>query len=99
MTLFPVRAFRDNYIWVLSDAAGHCLVVDPGDAAPVRDYLNAENLKPSAILVTHHHPDHTGGVSTLANAFDIPVFGPARETIPAMTASFWGAPSNAKSGI
>ena len=85
MTLFPVRAFRDNYIWVLSDATGHCLVVDPGDPAPVRDHLNAEKLKPSAILVTHHHPDHTGGVSTLANAFDIPVFGPARETIPAMT--------------
>lgn len=85
MTLFPVRAFRDNYIWVLSDATGRCLVVDPGDPAPVRDYLNAESLKPCAILVTHHHPDHTGGVSTLANAFDIPVFGPARETIPAMT--------------
>lgn len=85
MTLFPVRAFRDNYIWVLSDDAGRCLVVDPGDAAPVRDYLAAEQLAPCGILVTHHHPDHTGGVSTLANDLNIPVFGPARETIPAMT--------------
>lgn len=85
MTLFPVPAFRDNYIWVLSDDAGHCLVVDPGDAGPVRDYLSAAGLTPCAILVTHHHPDHTGGVAALADQFNIPVFGPARETIPAIT--------------
>lgn len=83
--IIPLPAFRDNYIWLLRRGR-HAVVVDPGDAAPVQAYLQAENLALSAILVTHHHPDHVGGVGALLdsappNAKAIPVFGPGRENI------------------
>ncbi len=60
LTLLPVPAFNDNYLWVLHDGQS-ALVVDPGDAAPVAEALNANGLQLETILVTHHHGDHTGG--------------------------------------
>ncbi len=63
--LLPVRALRDNYIWIVADAAGDAVLVDPGEAAPVLAVLEAERLHLRAILLTHHHPDHTGGVEDL----------------------------------
>jgi len=60
-------------------------VVDPGDATPVQDYLRRENLRLCAILATHHHPDHVGGVAELAAAAPVPVYGPRGEPIPART--------------
>jgi hydroxyacylglutathione hydrolase len=81
MTLVPLPAFADNYIWMLQDGS-HAIVVDPGDAQPVFDALAREQLQLAAILVTHHHADHTGGVAALHAATGAPVFGPARERIP-----------------
>ena len=81
MKLIPLPAFADNYIWMLHD--GHkALVVDPGDAQPVRDALQREGLQLETILVTHHHADHTGGVAELRNATGAKVFGPATEEMP-----------------
>jgi len=60
----------------------NAIVVDPGDAQPVFDALARDKLQLAAILVTHHHPDHTGGVAALHAATGAPVFGPARERIP-----------------
>lgn len=60
----------------------NAIVVDPGDAQPVFDALTRDKLQLAAILVTHHHPDHTGGVAVLHAATGAPVFGPARERIP-----------------
>lgn len=79
-----IKAFSDNYIWLIRGLNDPTLVavVDPGDAAPVLGYLNANGLKLAAILVTHHHPDHIGGVDDLLARHPVPVFGPARETIP-----------------
>ncbi|MEJ1162350.1 hydroxyacylglutathione hydrolase [Variovorax sp. CCNWLW186] len=81
MTLVPLPAFADNYIWMLQDGS-NAIVVDPGDAQPVFDALTRDKLQLAAILVTHHHPDHTGGVAALHAATGAPVFGPARERIP-----------------
>ncbi|MDT4819470.1 Hydroxyacylglutathione hydrolase [Variovorax boronicumulans] len=60
----------------------HAIVVDPGDAQPVFDALAHHKLQLAAILVTHHHPDHTGGVAALHAATGVKVWGPARERIP-----------------
>ena len=81
VAIIPIPAFTDNYIWLLRDGRG-AVVVDPGDAAPVLAYLAAHDLALTAILATHHHGDHVGGVAALLERFAVPVFGPARERIP-----------------
>jgi hydroxyacylglutathione hydrolase len=84
LEIVPLPAFTDNYIWTLRNAT-HAAVVDPGEAGPVREYLAREKLKLAAILATHHHPDHTGGIAELVKAHPVPVIGPRGEPIPAMT--------------
>src|SRR4249919_3452305 len=79
--LRPLPAFEDNYIWTLAAPDGRALVVDPGDAAPVLAAA-ADGLRPVAILLTHHHPDHAGGVGELRRRFDIPCYAPHDERIP-----------------
>lgn len=86
MEITCVRAFKDNYIWVLRHR-GCAVVVDPGDAAPVFDYLNRSGDKLGAILLTHHHLDHMGGVAALTERFPVPVYGPAAENIAGVTQS------------
>jgi len=84
VTIAPIRAFKDNYIWCLRRGRS-AAVVDPGDARPVLDYLAAEGLHLEAILATHHHNDHVGGNVALLQQYNVPVFGPGRERIPGMT--------------
>lgn len=76
----PIPAFRDNYIWCLRDAT-HAAVVDPGDADPVFAYLVRERLALCAILATHHHPDHIGGIGALTRTHAVPVYAPFDERI------------------
>jgi len=78
----PVPAFEDNYIWVVSDGA-NAVAVDPGEAAPVRAYLAERGLRLVAILLTHHHNDHVGGVTGLLADVRVPVYGPAGEALGA----------------
>src|SRR3954469_10376829 len=81
MNLIPLPAFQDNYLWLLHDGQ-RALVVDPGDAQPVRSFLAANGLQLDAILVTHHHADHTGGVDALRDETGARVYGPVAEKIP-----------------
>ena len=84
MIVEPVRAFADNYIWmVVSPQQDGCAIVDPGDHRPVIEWLDARGLTPEAILVTHHHGDHVGGIGGLRARWpELPVYGPAGERIP-----------------
>jgi hydroxyacylglutathione hydrolase len=79
-SVIPLRAFADNYVWTLRDATS-AVVVDPGEARPVLDYLKRENLKLVAILNTHHHNDHVGGNAELLAHYPVPVFGPSDDRI------------------
>jgi hydroxyacylglutathione hydrolase len=80
----PVNAFKDNYVWTLRDAR-RAAVVDPGEAGPVLDYLHREKLALVAILATHHHPDHVGGIAELLREYRVPVYGPRNEPIATLT--------------
>lgn len=84
MTLHPIPAFTDNYIWALHDGR-RCVVVDPGEAEPVMQWMESLGLALDTILVTHHHGDHTGGIDALHAATGARVIGPASEKIPVAT--------------
>ncbi len=79
--VLPLPAFTDNYIWAIV-RDGQAAVVDPGEAGPVLQWLAREGLRLRAILLTHHHGDHVGGVLELSRIGDITVYGPAREKLP-----------------
>jgi len=77
MNLNSIPAFQDNYIWVLSNDEGHCVIVDPGEAVPVLNAIEENQWQPQAILLTHHHHDHVGGVKELRQRFpEVVVYGP-----------------------
>lgn len=83
VTAIPI--FNDNYIWViLNTQLQEALVVDPGDAAPLLAYLKANQLRLAGIVITHHHPDHIGGVDEVqaAQPKPVPVYGPKTDRIP-----------------
>jgi hydroxyacylglutathione hydrolase len=74
----PIPAFEDNYIWLLHNTRD-AVVIDPGDATPVLAALKNKGLSLSAILITHHHADHTGGVAELLSQYTVPVYAPSYE--------------------
>ncbi len=76
LRITPISAFSDNYIWLLGRGK-RAVVVDPGDAAPVHAALAQSGQSLDAIVVTHHHGDHVGGVASLANAYGAHIYGPA----------------------
>lgn len=91
LSISPIPAFSDNYIWLISDPADRsngAFVVDPGDAKPVIKHLEENQLALAGILITHHHPDHVGGVAKLLDYADAPlqIYGPYNPKIEQVTA-------------
>src|ERR1700734_1817545 len=88
----PVRALSDNYIWLIESptAPDQVVAVDPGEAEPVIADLKRRNLKLAAILLTHHHPDHIGGVPELKRLGKVPVIGPDGDRIASKTRTVQG---------
>lgn len=86
--IFPIPALRDNYIWAIHDprgATGDVVLVDPGEPGAILSWLERVHARPRAILVTHHHADHTGALAALCQRWQVPVYGPAREAIAGVT--------------
>ncbi len=84
MQIDPIPAFEDNYIWAIRKA-GKVAVVDPGETAPVLRFLEQSGDTLCAILVTHRHGDHIGGIAELTRRHPVPVYGPAREVAEVVT--------------
>lgn len=84
MRLDPLPALNDNYIWLLADADGHALVVDPGEAEPVEAALARDGLRLKVILLTHHHADHVAGAESLRARHDAVVYGPDDDRVQAI---------------
>ncbi|MBL88111.1 MAG: hydroxyacylglutathione hydrolase [Gammaproteobacteria bacterium] len=78
LSIQPIKAFSDNYIWLITTNEGS-LVVDPGDASAVIEYVESKNIDIKGILITHHHFDHTGGIVDLKKKYELDVFGPFNE--------------------
>ena len=81
LVIQPIEAFSDNYIWLLT-RGDQAFVVDPGDAGPVLERLEIDNLKLQGILITHHHFDHIGGVEALVSHTGCRVWGPKNTKMP-----------------
>jgi hydroxyacylglutathione hydrolase len=92
MKITAIPVFRDNYVWALHDEQ-NAILIDPGEAAPILAWLEAGQRHPVAILVTHHHADHVGGIREITARHAIPVYGPAREAIPGRTHPLQGGES------
>ncbi|RLV61196.1 hydroxyacylglutathione hydrolase [Parashewanella curva] len=87
LTIQPIPAFNDNYIWCISNQQKQAVVVDPGSAVEVIRFLEKQQLVLVGILITHHHADHIGGIEELLSSYDtnIQVYGPNSKRIPQIT--------------
>jgi hydroxyacylglutathione hydrolase len=92
LTLIALPAFEDNYIWVLHDGH-HAVAVDPGDPAPLMAFLDTHQLSLTAVLITHHHRDHTGGNAELRQRYNCAIYAPHNPRIPSVTHTLHGGDS------
>ncbi|PID49710.1 MAG: hydroxyacylglutathione hydrolase [Proteobacteria bacterium] len=85
--VISIPAFTDNYIWLMTnEERKHAAIVDPGDAQVVIAELTARQMQPLALLITHHHRDHVGGIEQLCTHYpELKVYGPRNEVIPHLT--------------
>ncbi len=84
LTVTALPAFQDNYIWVLHNDR-HAIAIDPGDPVPLQTFINTRGLMLAAVLITHHHHDHTDGNLYLRQRYQCPIYGPDNPRIPALT--------------
>ncbi len=84
LTVTALPAFEDNYIWLLHNNS-HAVAIDPGDPAPLETFIATHQLTLDAVLITHHHRDHTGGNARLRKRYNCAIYGPDNPRIPELT--------------
>ena len=84
LTVTALPMFEDNYVWIIHNDH-FALAIDPGDPAPLHAFLGAHRLTLLAVLITHHHRDHTGGNIWLRQHYPCPIYGPTNPRIPGIT--------------
>ncbi len=96
----PVPILSDNYVWVLSRPdSSSAVIVDPGEAAPVSEFLESSGLQCAAVLLTHHHADHVEGAPEIGETWKCPIYGPANESIQGVTHPTSGNDTLAEAGL
>jgi hydroxyacylglutathione hydrolase len=86
LEIIPLPALKDNYIWLLKNKAStHVAIVDPSEAKPLLNLIESEGLIPVAIMITHHHWDHVGGIAEITDKYNIPVYTPKTEAVDGST--------------
>ncbi|UDG80644.1 Hydroxyacylglutathione hydrolase [Candidatus Hartigia pinicola] len=77
MDLIRIPVLNDNYIWLISNNYRQCVIIDPTESELILKIIIQKKFIPKAILLTHHHNDHTGGVMGILSVFrNLPIFGP-----------------------
>ena len=88
ITIESIPIFEDNYIWlIINKKLNKVIAIDPGDAAPVERFLSTTQYELAAILITHHHFDHTNGLNALTHHYTVEVYGPQNTSIHGVTHS------------
>ena len=75
LSVEPIKAFTDNYIWLVSTNEGS-IVIDPGESKNIQKLIDNNTIDLKGILITHHHYDHTNGLSELVKINELEVYGP-----------------------
>jgi hydroxyacylglutathione hydrolase len=83
-SISPIAILKDNYVWAIHQNH-YAAIIDPGEAENVQRFLDQHQLKLAAILITHHHGDHTNGITELTNQWDVPVYGSMQESVRGIT--------------
>src|SRR5690554_1693268 len=81
LSIEAIRILETNYVWAIHDGR-HALLVDPGEAGTPLRWIEDRRLTLSALLITHHHGDHTNGIDGILEHHSVPVWGPEDERIP-----------------
>lgn len=81
--IFAISALNDNYIWtIVHPKKKIAVIIDPGVANPILDFLKRNKLNLAAILITHHHWDHVNGIQGILKEYSVPVYGFSKSSIP-----------------